>query len=52
MSSECPCGRPSKGDALCPDCALALQVAISDISAHWIDLDTVKGRQTRYGGSA
>lgn len=48
---NCPCGRPSKGDALCPDCAHVLQIALGDISSHWIDLDTVKGRQTRYGGS-
>lgn len=47
----CPCGAELKGDALCPACAHVLQVAISDVSAHWIDLDTVKARQTRYGGT-
>jgi hypothetical protein len=26
-------------------------VALGDISSHWCDLDTVKGRQTRYGGA-
>jgi uncharacterized Zn finger protein (UPF0148 family) len=26
-------------------------VAISDVSAYWCDLDTVKARQTRYGGT-
>lgn len=47
--SECICGRPLKGDAICPGCAHALQVALGDISSHWRDLDTVKGRRTRYG---
>ena len=47
----CPCGAELKGDTLCPACAHSLQIAISDVSAHWIDLDTVKGRQTRYGGT-
>lgn len=49
--SECICGRPLKGDAVCPGCAHALQVALGDISSHWCDLDTVKARQTRYGGT-
>lgn len=49
--SECLCGRPLGGDAICPGCAHALQVALGDISSHWIDLDVVKGRQTRYGGT-
>ena len=47
----CPCGTPVNGVSLCPTCHHALQVALGDISAHWIDLDTVKGRQTRYGGT-
>jgi hypothetical protein len=49
--SECLCGRPTKGDALCPGCAYSLQVALGDISSYWCDLDTVKGRQTRYGAT-
>lgn len=49
--SECICGRPLGGDAICPGCAHALQVALGDISSHWRDLDTVKARQTRYGAS-
>lgn len=47
----CLCGRPLGGDAICPGCAHALQVAMGDISAYWCDLDTVKGRRTRYGGT-
>jgi hypothetical protein len=49
--SECLCGRPTKGDAICPGCAYSLQTALGDISSYWCDLDTVKGRQTRYGSS-
>lgn len=47
---NCPCGAETKADALCPTCHHALQVALGDISSHWVDLDTVKARQTRYGG--
>lgn len=50
MSNLCPCGRPSDSTALCVACHHDLQVALGDISSHWVDLDTVKGRQTRYGG--
>lgn len=49
--SECLCGRPTKGDAICAGCAYSLQTALGDISSYWCDLDTVKGRQTRYGAS-
>jgi hypothetical protein len=51
VTATCVCGRLLSGDALCPDCSHALQIALGDISSHWIDLDTVKGRQTRYGGT-
>lgn len=49
--SECICGRPLSGMAICEGCAYSLQVALGDISSHWRDLDTVKARQTRYGAS-
>lgn len=51
MTNECPCGRPAGSSALCENCSHSLQIALGDISSHWRDLDTVKGRQTRYGGS-
>jgi hypothetical protein len=51
MSTTCPCGAPVNGVSICPACHQTLQVALGDISSHWVDLDTVKGRQTRYGGS-
>lgn len=49
--NNCPCGRPAGSSAICESCSHALQVALGDISSHWVDLDTVKARQTRYGGS-
>lgn len=49
--TTCPCGTPVNGVSICPTCHHALQIALGDISSHWRDLDTVKGRQTRYGGS-
>ena len=51
MSPTCMCGKPVNGATICGDCHQALQVALGDISSHWRDLDTVKARQTRYGGS-
>ena len=50
-TASCPCGTPVNGVSLCPNCHSALQIALADVSAHWIDLDTVKARQTRYGGT-
>lgn len=29
-----------------------MEIALGNISSYWADLDTVKGRQTRYGGSS
>ena len=51
MTHECICGRPLSGDAICGNCFKTLEVALGNIAAYWADLDTVKGRQTRYGGS-
>lgn len=49
--SDCICGRPAGSSAICSDCSHKLQTALGDISSYWRDLDTVKARQTRYGGS-
>jgi hypothetical protein len=46
----CNCGRPTNGGFLCSSCTKALEIALGNISSYWADLDTVKGRQTRYGG--
>lgn len=51
MTQICPCGTPSGSMALCLDCHQTLQIALGDISSHWVDLDTIKGRQSRYGGT-
>lgn len=49
--TDCQCGRPVDGASICRECSHALQIALGDISSHWVDLDTVKARQTRYGGT-
>jgi DNA-directed RNA polymerase subunit RPC12/RpoP len=49
--STCGCGKPCDGSFICPSCSKAMEIALGNISAYWADLDTVKGRQTRYGGS-
>jgi len=51
MSNTCGCGRPADNAAICAGCAKALEIALGNISAYWADLDTVKGRQTRYEGT-
>lgn len=49
--SECACGRPADGAFICSSCTRALEIALGNISSYWADLDTVKARQTRYGGA-
>lgn len=49
MTNLCTCGRPLAGDSICTGCSKTLEIALGNISAYWADLDTVKGRQTRYG---
>lgn len=44
----CECGRPSAGTWLCPGCTKTLTHAIVNISYYWADLDTVRGKHTRY----
>jgi len=51
MSNTCACGKPCDGSFICPSCSKAMEITLANISAYWADLDTVKGRQTRYGGS-
>lgn len=47
----CACGRPTNGAFICSGCTRALEIALGNISSYWADLDNVKGRHTRYGGS-
>lgn len=51
MSATCGCGVPLQSTAICTTCSQRLCTALSDVSGHWRDLDTVKGRATRYGGT-
>jgi hypothetical protein len=51
VTSICGCGKPADGAFICPSCCKALQIALGNISTYWADLDTVKARLTRYGGS-
>lgn len=51
MTNLCTCGKPVNGATICPSCVRALEIALGNISTYWRDLDTVKGRQARYGGS-
>ncbi|MFI6681895.1 hypothetical protein [Kribbella sp. NPDC050470] len=48
MTQICPCGSTVKDALVCSNCSHKLQVALGDISSYWVDLDNVKGRQTRY----
>lgn len=47
--STCTCGKPVDGAFICTPCTKALEIALGNISAYWTDIDTVKGRHTRYG---
>lgn len=49
MTPTCPCGRPVNGTTLCGDCRHTLEVTLTHISAYHADLDTVRGKLTRYG---
>jgi len=51
VTNLCACGRLADNAAICAGCTKALEIALGNISAYWADLDTVKGRQTRYGGT-
>lgn len=47
--SECICGRPLAGAAICSGCSKSLEIALGNIPAFWRDLDNVRTGQTRYG---
>jgi hypothetical protein len=46
----CPCGQQIHGATLCAHCTTTLEHAITNINAHWQDLDNVRAKLTRYGG--
>ena len=45
----CPCGVPTAGASLCPDCMKTLAYAIANVAGHYADLDLVAQRRVRYG---
>jgi hypothetical protein len=50
-ANECRCGRPTSGATLCDQCGVTLEVAAANISAYYADLDAVRIKATRYGGT-
>ena len=49
---QCKCGRPTSGATLCDRCAKTLEVSIANVGAYHGDLETLRTKQTRYGGIA
>ncbi len=48
----CGCGKPTGSTAtLCAACRTTLEIAIVNISAYYVDLDTLKARLVRFGQS-
>lgn len=43
----CQCGQETAGATLCPKCTKTLLFAITNIAAYWLDLETVRTKQTR-----
>jgi hypothetical protein len=50
MSATCVCGTPTPDAHLCVGCTKTLEHAITNIAHHWLDLDNVRAKLTRYGG--
>lgn len=49
---KCSCGKPTSGGAWCATCRRTVDVAIANVATYHDDLDTVRTRQTSYGGLA
>lgn len=49
---KCECGKPTSGGAWCSSCRHTTDVAIANVATYHDDLDTVRTRQTSYGGPA
>jgi hypothetical protein len=55
VTTKCSCGKPTSGGAWCTgsrSCTHTVDVAIAHIAAYYDDLDTIRTRQTSYGGLA
>lgn len=50
--TTCECGRPTSGGLWCTKCRHTVAVAVANIAAYHDDLETVRTRQTRFGGLA
>lgn len=50
--TTCRCGKPTSGAFLCDRCIKTFEVAIANVSAYHADLETLRTKQTRYGGVA
>lgn len=51
-TNECACGRPTAGAHLCDRCSRTFSYALVNTAAYTLELDTVAGKQTRYGDPA
>lgn len=47
--NTCTCGRPTAGAWLCDDCTLTFRWALANVSAYYVDLETVEVKAARYG---
>lgn len=53
MSTQtCRCGRPTSGARLCPKCETTFKWCLVNVSAYYVDLETVAQKQTRYSAAA
>lgn len=51
-TNTCRCGRTvHEGTTLCPACVRTLVHALVNVACHYADLDTLRTRRARYGGS-
>lgn len=45
----CRCGQPTSGAWLCDDCQVTFAYAIANVSAYYVDLDTIAAKLARHG---
>ena len=48
----CRCGRPTSGAFLCDRCVKTLDVALVNVPAYFVDLETLRTKRARYGSGA
>lgn len=53
MSAQtCRCGRPTAGAQLCSRCETTFKWSLVNVGVHYVDLETVAQKRTRYAASA